>query len=181
MEKIPINDIRVREMVDDDSEIISNAFLNQGWSKPVSQYIQYLQETREGKRTVLIAEYKGEFAGYVTVLWVSDYPPFNTHGIPEISDFNVLKKFQRQGIGNMLIESAEQYVAKQTSIVGIGVGLTSDYGAAQILYVKRGYTPDGLGIFYLGQHLKYGEKAKVDDDLVLYFTKPLSLSAKQQP
>jgi len=178
MQKITVNEIRVREMIDNDSDIISKAFLNQGWNKPISQYIQYLQETREGKRTILIAEYKGEFAGYVTILWESGYPPFSTHGIPEIADFNVLKKFQRQGIGNMLMKTAEQYVAKHTGIVGIGVGLMSDYGAAQILYVKRGYIPDGLGIFYKGQHLKYGEQAQVDDDLVLYFTKPVSSSAK---
>lgn len=173
-----MNEFHVREMIDNDSEVISKAFLNQGWNKPVSQYIQYLQETREGKRTVFIGEYKGEFAGYVTILWESGYPPFSAHGIPEIADFNVLKKFQRQGIGNMLMESAEQYIAKHTDTVGIGVGLLSDYGAAQILYVKRGYIPDGLGIFYKGKHLKYGEQAQVDDDLVLYFTKSLSPSAK---
>ena len=175
-----MNDIRVREMIDDDCEIISNAFLKQGWNKPISQYVRYLHESHEGKRIVFIAEYKGEFAGYVTILWESDYPPFSARGIPEIADFNVLKKFQRQGVGNLLMEIAEQYVAKRTSIVGIGVGLTSDYGAAQILYIKRGYIPDGLGVFYKGQHLKYGEQAQVDDDLVLYFTKPIFSFAKQQ-
>lgn len=168
-----MNNIHIREMLENDPEIISNAFLNQGWNKPTSQYLQYFQETRDGLRTVLIAEWKREFAGYITILWESDYPPFKAQGIPEIVDFNVLKKFQQQRIGNKLMETAEQYAAKRSNIVGIGVGLTSNYGAAQILYAKRGYTPDGLGISYQGQHLKYGDYTQVNDDLVLHFTKPV--------
>lgn len=166
-----MNNIHIREMLESDPEIISNAFLNQGWNKPTSQYIRYLQEVHDEKRTALIAEYNGEFAGYITILWESDYPPFRTHGIPEIADFNVLQKFQRQGIGSQLLETAEEYAAKHASIVGIGVGLTADYGAAQILYVKRGYIPDGLGISHQGLQLSYGETTQVDDDLVLHFTK----------
>ena len=168
------NDIRIREMIDGDVEIISNAFLKQDWNKPASQYVQYFQESLEGKRTILVADYDGEFAGYVTIVWKSDYPPFQAHGIPEIVDFNVLVKYQRRGISNTLMETAEHYVAKCTDIVGIGVGLTTDYGAAQILYVKRGYIPDGLGVFQQGRYLKYGEQVQVDDDVTLYFTKRLN-------
>jgi GNAT superfamily N-acetyltransferase len=166
-----VNNIHIREMLENDPEIISNAFLSQGWNKSTLQYLRYFQETRDEKRAVLIAEINGEFAGYITILWESDYPPFRTDGIPEIADFNVLQKFQRQGIGSKLMETAEQYAAKYSSIVGIGVGLTPDYGSAQILYVKRGYIPDGLGISYQGLHLSHGEHTQVDDDLVLHFTK----------
>lgn len=160
-------------MLSTDIEIISNAFLQQGWNKPASQYAQYFNEQHEGKRSVLIANRADTFAGYLTLVWESSYPPFQTQNVPEIVDFNVLLKYQRQGIGKALMEAAEQIAAKRSNIVGIGVGLTADYGAAQRLYVKRGYIPDGLGIFQQGQHLKHGEQAIVDDDLTLYFTKHL--------
>ncbi len=59
-------------------------------------------------------------------------------------------------------------------IAGIGVGLIADYGAAQILYVKRGYLPDGNGISQRGKYLKHTDQVTVDDDLVLYLRKNLS-------
>ena len=36
-------------------------------------------------------------------------------------------------------------VAVSDRVIGIGVGLTPDYAAAQHLYPKLGYVPDGLG------------------------------------
>jgi len=99
---------------------------------------------------------------------------FREAGIPEIADFNVLIKYQRKGIGTRLMDEAERRIAQRSSIAGIGVGLTSDYGAAQVLYVKRGYVPDGHGICSDGQSLEYGEQISIDDDLVLYLTKVLS-------
>ena len=57
--------------------------------------------------------------------------------------------------------------------VGIGVGLYDGYGAAQKLYVKRGYIPDGQGITYNYKPVAYGEKVPLDDDLVLWFTKEI--------
>lgn len=58
-------------------------------------------------------------------------------------------------------------------MAGIGVGLTSDYGPAQRLYISRGYEPDGKGIVWQNRFPNYGERVKVDDDLILYFTKQL--------
>ncbi len=91
--------IVVREMVESDCSVISAAFTAQGWNKPVGKYIRYWQDTIEHRRVVLIATFDGEFAGYVTIVWESDYPPFREAGIPEISDFNVLLKHRRQHIG----------------------------------------------------------------------------------
>lgn len=172
------NLLTIREMIEADSEIISAALLQQGWHNPVSQYIQYFQEILAGRRTVFVAFHDQQFAGYVTILWESDYPPFQAQGIPEIADFNVLEKYQRQGIGSKLMDAAEQCVLKRSEIVGIGVGLTQDYGAAQILYIKRGYIPDGLGISQRGQHLKQGDQIQIDHDLTLYFTKAPNPSKK---
>lgn len=60
-----------------------------------------------------------------------------------------------------------------SKIAGIGVGLFSDYGAAQRMYVSRGYVPDGRGITYHCEAVSGGDKVIADDDLVLWFAKRL--------
>jgi len=114
-----------------------------------------------------------QFVGYLTICWKSDYEPFREKNIPEIVDFNVLPKYRRLGIGTQLMNKAENEIASVNSTAGIGVGMTPDYGAAQRLYVLRGYVPDGLGLHWKDHQTQYGEEVKVDDDLALYFTKEL--------
>ena len=152
---------------------IANAFKALGWNKPASQYYAYLQEQNTGIREVLVAFVDSEFAGYVTVVWRSLHPAFATLGIPEIVDFNVLPHLRRRGIGSRLMETAENLVSTRSKVVGIGVGLDSDYGSAQRMYVKRGYIPDGNGISSDGKPLKWGDKVTLDDSLALHFTKQL--------
>lgn len=166
--------IKTNELTREYCKIISEAFAAQGWNKLESGYLNLLKEIQLGNWTMLVAEFEGEFAGYVTVVWESEYPPFRDASIPEIVDFNVLKKFQRQGIGSALLDEAERLIGARSNVAGIGVGLYADYGAAQRLYVKRGYVPDSRGIYQGGKNLAYGDQAIVDDDLVLYFTKDLS-------
>jgi GNAT superfamily N-acetyltransferase len=121
----------------------------------------------------LVAESEDEFAGYFTVFWEPLYPYFRSRGIPEIQDFNVLGKFQKRGIGTLLMDAAEALIAKRSDRAGIRVGLDVDCGTAQRLYVKRGYIPDGNGISHNLTFLKYGDEVTVDDDLILAFTKEL--------
>jgi GNAT superfamily N-acetyltransferase len=167
-------EIFIRPMTLDDCEIITQAFAAQNWNKPLAQYQNYLREQTEGKREVLIAEVENEFAGYLTIMRQSDFAPFREKDIPEIVDFNVLIKFRNQGIGARLMETAENLIAREFETIGIRAGLTTDYGAAQRMYVKRGYIPDGKGISQNGKFLRYGDKITVDDDLSLSFTKKLN-------
>jgi len=53
--------------------------------------------------------------------------------------------------------------------------LVKDYGAAQRLYVNRGYVPNGKGAYYKKNNLGYFEEVIADDDLVLYLTKNLTV------
>jgi len=92
-------------------------------------------------------------------------------GIPEIVDFNVLKKYQRKGIGSRLMNEAESRIYKVSTYAGIGFALYADYGPAQILYINRGYIPIGNGLVKDGQIVKYGDKVVVNDSLVIYLTK----------
>jgi ribosomal protein S18 acetylase RimI-like enzyme len=163
----------VREMLESDPPTIAAAFSAQSWNKPVSQYLRYWQEGIQGTRLVLLAEYAEEFAGYLTIVWESDYPPFRQAGIPEIVDFNVLCKFRRRRIGTALMDAAEQRIAVRSPVAGIGVCLHTDYGAAQVLYARRGYVPDGRGVHYHGHYPQYGEQVQIDDDLVLHLTRQL--------
>ncbi|MGA8164836.1 MAG: hypothetical protein WB791_07425 [Waddliaceae bacterium] len=79
-----------------------------------------------------------------------------------------------QGIGKALISHIEDLAKSMTfHRIGIGVGLYCDYGAAQTLYCKLGYIPDGKGVTYKNTPIKPGENYPADDDLILWFTKML--------
>ncbi len=163
----------IRNLQENDIEQIADVFQKLGWDKPVSQYQRYLAEQAENFRQVLVAFENNVFAGYLTIIWESKYPSFKNKKIPEINDFIVLPAFRRKRIGTKLMDKAEEIVSQNSVIVGIGVGVDADYGAAQRLYILRGYVPDGKGIVWQNRFPKYGEKVTVDDDLNLYFTKIL--------
>ncbi len=71
------------------------------------------------------------------------------------------------------MDAAEETAAGYGDSVYLAVGLHSGYGSAQRMYVKRGYVPDGSGVWY-GEAVcpAYGP-CRNDDDLVLYFLKRL--------
>lgn len=166
-------DAHIRPLDNDDIAEMVRAFEELGWKKPASQYERYLAEQVFRLRDVYIALVKGQFAGYLTICWKSSYEPFLRANIPEITDFNVLPKFRRMGIGTQLMDKSEEEIVSISPIAGIGVGMTADYGPAQRLYVLRGYVPNGLGLYWKNHPTKYGEEVRVDDDLALYLTKEL--------
>lgn len=166
--------LAIRTLEERDVGPISAAFGTLGWNKPRSRYERYLSEQQSGARTVFVAFLGEEFAGYATVVWTPSYPPFLASGIPEIQDFNVLPRFRRRGIGTRLMDEAEQKISKRSDVAGIGVGMSPDYGAAQRLYVLRGYVPDGKGLTSGGTPVREGDEITVNDGLVLYLTKTLT-------
>jgi GNAT superfamily N-acetyltransferase len=165
--------LTIRVLVEDDLDGLVEAVRDLGGSKPRSQYQRYFLEQQDGRRTVLVAVLDGSFAGYVMIDWVSSYPPFGTNGIPEIQDFNVFPRFRRRGIGTRLMDEAERLAARRSSVVGIGVGLSQDYGPAQRLYVLRGFVPDGRGLHDHRRTVPRGARVTLDDGLALYLTKDL--------
>ncbi len=156
-----------------DCQTITDAFKEQKWNKPVSQYHEYINFQERGERDIIIAELDGVFAGYLTVQWKSDYMPFADNSIPEIIDFNVLKKYQRRGIGTVLMDQAEARIKKISNYSGIRFGVYKDYGPARILYINRGYIPDGNGISKNCIPLKFGDVVTIDDDLAFGLIKKL--------
>lgn len=157
-----------------DCKIISSAFQAQGWNKPYDLYKRYFVEQQKGERDIFIAEYKNEFAGYVSIQWQSPYDYFRKLNIPEIKDLNTLFKFRNKGIATFLMDIAEEKLKeKGYPTVGLGVGLYADYGIAQRFYIKRGYNFDGRGLMYKGVEVKPGCNIFVDDNLNLCMLKKL--------
>ena len=171
MEKTETVQIRLLEARD--PPIIAAAFTNMGWNKPETQYQRYLDEQVAGTRTCFVGIIDRQFAGYVTVNWQPIYAGFADLNIPEIQDLNVLTKYRRKGIASRLLNRAEIEAARRSDVVGIAVGLHPGYNAAQRLYAKRGYIPDGRGITYRNCFVEEGASVVLDDHLVLHFTKQL--------
>jgi GNAT superfamily N-acetyltransferase len=167
--------VDIRPLNDADVDVIPPAFAAVDWpGKPVEQYRRYLREQAAGERLVPVALLDGVFAGYLTVLRTSAYPPFRDGGIPEIQDFNVLPHVRRRGIGTALMDAAEKTAAERSDTVGIGVGLYAAYGSAQRMYARRGYIPDGRGVIYRGVVAPPGATVRVDDELVLMMSRRLT-------
>jgi GNAT superfamily N-acetyltransferase len=171
--KVPMN-LTLRALKHEDCESIAHAFAAQRWHKPVELYARYFRQQTAGERDMILAEVDDRFAGYLTIEWRSHYLPFKEADIPEITDFNVLIALHRRGIGTRLMDEAERRIARVSAIAGIGVGMTPDYGPAHMLYIRRGYVPDGRGLWYDNRPLKHGDPTVVDDSLTLYHTKHLA-------
>ena len=165
--------VDIRTLVQADASALSAAFAAIGWSKPVETFVRYASEAEAGTRENWVATVGGEMAGYVTLCWDPHYPGIAGRGIPEVQDLNVLPQFRRRGIASALLDLAEGVAAKRSTVVAIGVGLHPGYNAAQVLYVKRGYVPDGLGVSYGDRFVQEGETMPFDDSLNLHFTKEL--------
>ena len=165
---------KVEPLASAHAQAISQAFAAVGWpGKGADLYRRYLGEQDHGTRTGLVAVDGMQILGYVTVLWRSRYRPFCDAAIPEISDLNVLPQFRRHGVGTALMNAAESLVAARSSSVGLGVGLYADYGPAHLMYLRRGYLPDGRGIAYEFTPAAPGSTVRVDDDLTLMMTRVL--------
>jgi GNAT superfamily N-acetyltransferase len=170
--------IQIKKLKDSFLASMVQGFDDSNWTKkPFSLFEKYLKEQKEGKRIVFVAFADGSFAGYVTLVWQSNYKQFSLNRIPEMKDFNVLPTFRRKGVGSLLLDKAEETAFTKSNIIGIGVGLYADYGSAQRLYVKRGYIPNGLGITYNNENVTPGKQYLIDDDLVLWFTREKNQSS----
>lgn len=162
----------IRKMQESDIQELSRGFISQGWPSREEFLTQYFKEQESEEREVLVAEVEGAVAGYITILPDAKQGPFAGMA-PELSDFNVFEPFQNQGIGNLLLEEAEKQVRLISDKVTLGVGLHSGYGPAQRLYIKRGYIPDGTGVWYQNHQPAMNAVCEDIGDLVLYLSKNL--------
>lgn len=167
------NNIVIRDLQQSDARIFTDEEIAQGWDAAIDKYEMRLKHQAEGKSVSLAAEYNGKPAGYINVYPAADEGAFAGQGIPEIVDFGVLEKYRRRGIGSKLMDVAEQIAGQYADRVFLGVGLHSGYGSAQRIYVKRGYIPDGSGVWFEQSVCEPYADCRNDDSLVLYLSKRL--------
>lgn len=166
------NTLIIRPIKLQDAQAFEQAFRLQNWERKAQLFTDYYYEQSVQLRYVFVAEYLGKVAGYLTLVPLAQAGPFKDKW-PELVDFNVLEAYQEKGIGSHLMEAAETFAKDLAPVVTLGVGLHTGYGAAQRLYAKRGYIPDGSGIWYHNQPLALNAPCYNDNDLVLYLAKSL--------
>ena len=171
--------ISIRAMVEKDVDIILSNYTEQGWHKPKEVIEKYLNGQKEKRLYVFVAEYMGDIAGYTVLYPDTDIGPFASEKIPMVSDFIVFKKYQRKGIGNKILDAAEKKASELSDKVQLSVGLHSGYGSAHRIYIKRGYIPDGSGVWYNDVQLEQYAECRNDDELILFFVKNLSHDLKE--
>ena len=168
------DELVIRDLEEADAQVFTDEERAQGWNADLSKYLMRLRDQAEQKCISLTAVYKGHPAGYINVYLTDQGGAFSGKGWPEIVDFGVLEKDQRKGIGSKLMDVAEQIAGQYADTVWLGVGLHNGYGSAQRMYVKRGYIPDGTGVWYREKPCTpYDTIYTNDDDLVLYMSKKL--------
>ena len=163
----------IRRATPDDAAWLQASFPVMGWAKPDGYFATCCQLQDDNQIVLLVAADGDSYRGHVKVVWTPTYAYFRDNAIPEIQDLSVLPAHRRLGIATLLLDAAENLIRQRSPIAGIGFALYSDYGAAQRMYVLRGYVPDGNGVVYREEYAPPGEQVTVDDDLILYLTKSL--------
>jgi hypothetical protein len=163
----------IRAFVPGDPATVHAAFTAVGWNKSITLFERYLEEHDSRTRYAVLAEVDGDVAGYVTLAWRSTYPSFAEQGLPEVSDLSLLQHHGRSGIATGLLDHLERVAGQCSPMIGLGVGLYVDYGAAQRMHVRRGYIPDGRGVMYANQPVPAGKTVPLNDDATLMLIKQI--------
>ena len=167
--------ITIRRLTEEDAPYFAAEECAQGWHTTPDKFLGRIRDCRAGKCVPLVAELDGVPAGYVNVYHGESFAwtPFAGKGYPEIVDFAVLEKFRTRGVGSALMDEAERIAGTYADTVFLGVGLHAGYGSAQRMYAKRGYIPDGSGVWYRDKVCEPYAPCENDDDLILYLSKKL--------
>ena len=136
-------------------------------------YQRYLTWQNEGKCTFLIALLNGEIAGYVFVLYQDRWGSMADARQPGLADLNVFPWHRRCGVGNALLEKAEEIAAQHGDTLHLDVHMTAHAGQAHRLYFRRGYMPDGRGVYYKYKQYDAALGTVDPEDLTLLLIKEL--------
>ncbi len=166
--------ITIRTAGTADIELLYNLTADESHVQDKGYFERCLAEQAEGSREVFVVLQDGEIAGYCQYQRKPRYQPFRSLNIPEIQDLYVHPKERQQGFASRLVQYCiDKAINEGHELIGLGVGLHSNYGKAQRLYVKMGFAPDGAGAVYERQGVIPGQLYKVDDELCLMMIKSL--------
>jgi GNAT superfamily N-acetyltransferase len=76
---------------------------------------RYLADHAEPDGASLVATCGHDVAGYVAILWESNFAGFRDHGIPLVHQVVVAGPFRRQGVATALMDAAEQLARDRAS------------------------------------------------------------------
>ena len=163
----------IEKLIADRVDWLGIEFARMGWIRPERYCAECCEAQTRGEMVVLVARDDEKLLGCLRVVWNSDYAPFREAMIPEIQDLIVAPASRRQGVASRLMDKAEAIIRTRSSVVGIGVGLHPGYGAAQRMYVLRGYVPDGNPLTYRDEFVNEGQRVTLDDELTMHLTKQI--------
>lgn len=165
-------DISVRRMGYEDIPFICKADSDE--SEENKAYLKNQLGNQEKQEcSALLALYNGEIAGYVFLYYKCKWGGLANCDIPGVVDLIVFEKYRKKGVATVLMDSAEEIAKKHCDKVYLDVCLNSKYGPAQRLYVKRGYVPDGKGVYYEEKVCETNAMCRNDDELTLCLVKKL--------
>ena len=167
-----MNNIEVRPIRDDEIVALCEAEGDKS-EENIKYYKRYLNWQREGECTFLIALLDGEIAGYVFVLYQDRWGSMADARQPGLADLNVFPWNRRCGVGNALLEKAEEIAALYGASLHLDVHVTATAGQAHRLYFRRGYLPDGRGIYHKYKQYDSAMGEVNPDDLTLLLIKSL--------
>lgn len=162
------DEIEIHRVTDEESPALIDWFSVNYYDDRQDAEDHFLEHI-DGKSATFLARHDDEMVGYVTlgISWLKK--------IPLITNIMVFEPYQKQGLGNRLMEVAESYTADNLGDqVVLWVPILSEFGPAQRMYVKRGYIPDGCGVVKDGVSVKFGETHTFDHSLHLCLVKQLS-------
>lgn len=167
-------DIEIRTAVFEDIPALEAVSEKMADPAAAGYFAECLKRQQAGERLLYLAQRGDTVAGYVMLVWRPRYAPFRNAGIPEVQDLSVTPDYRRQGIAGLLMGACEARAREAgCPMIGLGVGLHGRFGAAQQLYVRRGYVPDGAGVAYDARTMAFGEMRPLDDHFTLKFIRVL--------
>ena len=167
-----MGNMQIRKMTLDDIPFICRAENDESESN-VSYLKNHMDNQENNKCVAFIAFYDDQIAGHAFLYYDCKWGGLGNRGLPGVADLVVYEPYRRKGIATALMDAAEREARKVHSRIYLEVCLNSDYGPAQRLYIKRGYVPDGAGVYYEGKVLGLNEACRNDDELTLCLVKEL--------
>lgn len=142
--------------------------LAQGYHSDLSVYQSYFLQQSNGKILVFAAVSMGALAGYVLLRPQAEEGPFACQNIPELADFNVFQRYRRREIEGKLFNTAQTPPNSSAQSFPLAWASTQAMKPPGGCNGKRGYLPDGSGLWYQGRPLAPYTPCCNDDALILY-------------
>lgn len=136
-------------------------------------YEQHLANQEKGDCSILLALADGNIAGHVFLYYRCRWGSMKNQGLPCVVDLFVFEPYRRAGIATLLMNACEDIARKYSNRLYLDVGLNSDYGPAQQMYIRRGYLPDGKGAYYKQEICPVDAECCNSDELTLCMIKQL--------